>query len=186
VILLVVSVAVALSMDAFAVAVGAAAAQGGLSRRQLARLAWHFGLFQGLMALLGWFAGAALERWVAAWDHWLAAALLTVIGLRMVVEAVRDGDPDAVPPDATRGWSLVGLSVATSIDALAAGVGLAALAVPPGLAATTIAVTAAAFTVAGGLGGRMLGARLGRVAGALGGIVLLGVAVSIPWHHLAG
>lgn len=185
-ILLVASVAVALSMDACAVAIGAAAAQDGLNPRQLARLAWHFGLFQGLMALLGWFAGAALERWVASWDHWLAATLLTMIGLRMIFEAVREPGPDERAADATRGWSLVGLSVATSIDALAAGVGLAALALPALWPAATIGATAAAFTILGGLGGRWLGARLGRFAGAVGGLVLLAVGISIPWHHLGG
>ena len=72
----IVAIAVALAMDAFAVSVAAGVALRQVSGRQTFRLAWHFGLFQALMPVLGWFAGARVNRWVAAWDHWVAFALL--------------------------------------------------------------------------------------------------------------
>lgn len=183
--LLVLSIAVALAMDALAVAAALSVASGGLTVRALARLAGHFGLFQGLMAAFGWVAGATFERWIATWDHWLAAVLLAVVGVRMLVEAFGDADPTARRPDPTRGWSLVGLSVATSIDALGAGVGLGAMSLPLWTPVVTISVTAAVLTAAGGVAGHVIGAGFGRWAVAVGGVVLLVVAVSIPAQHLS-
>jgi putative Mn2+ efflux pump MntP len=179
------SIAAALAMDALAVAAALSAATGGLTPRSLVRLAGHFGLFQGLMAALGWAAGATLETWIATWDHWLAAVLLAAVGVRMLVEAFEKDAPAARRPDPTRGWSLVGLSIATSIDALGAGVGLGAMSLPLWAPAAAIAVTAALLTAVGGLAGGYVGARFGRWAVAIGGAVLLVVAVSIPVQHLA-
>lgn len=183
--LFVLSIAVALAMDALAVAAALSAAAGGLTLRAVTRLAGHFGLFQGLMVALGWMAGATLERWIATWDHWLAATLLAAVGVRMLVEAFEDADPAARRSDPTRGWSLVGLSVATSIDALGAGVGLGAMSLPLWTPAVVIAVTASLLTAVGAIAGGVVGARFGRWAVAVGGVVLLVVAVSIPVQHLA-
>jgi putative Mn2+ efflux pump MntP len=183
--LLVLSIAVALAMDALAVAAALSVASGGLTARALARLAGHFGLFQALMAALGWVAGAALERWIEAWDHWLAAALLAGVGVRMLLDAFGDGEPAARRPDPTRGWSLVGLSVATSIDALGAGVGLGTMSLPLWTPVIAIGITTAVLTTTGGVAGRVIGPRFGRWTVAAGGVVLLVVAVSIPVQHLS-
>ncbi len=122
-------IAIGLAMDAFAVSIAVSVTLGGTSRRQTFRLAWHFGLFQALMPIIGWIAGRSVRPLIESWDHWLAFALLTIVGGRMILEAVRGGDREGRSSDPTRGWSLVVLSIATSIDALAIGLSFAALGV---------------------------------------------------------
>jgi putative Mn2+ efflux pump MntP len=90
-------IALGLAMDAFSVAIGVTVAVGGASGRQTFRLAWHFGLFQALMPVIGWAAGSSIRPWIESWDHWLAFALLVVVGGRMIFEALRTHD-DANPP----------------------------------------------------------------------------------------
>jgi putative Mn2+ efflux pump MntP len=117
-IITILGLAVALAMDAFAVALGTALTLPTLTRRHLFRLGWHFGLFQALMPLIGWLAGRTIQKWIVSVDHWIAFGLLVFVGGRMVWEAIHSEDrPDRGDP--TRGWSLIMLSVATSIDALA-------------------------------------------------------------------
>jgi putative Mn2+ efflux pump MntP len=177
-------IALGLAMDAFAVAIGVSVALRGVTRRQLFRLGWHFGLFQALMPILGWGAGNSIRPWIESWDHWLAFGLLGIVGGRMIVEALRDEDPAAVPTDPTRGWSLVGLSVATSIDALAVGLSFAALGVSVWYPALIIGLVAGCMTVVGALGGCALGRRFGSRMAILGGLVLLAIGIWILIEHL--
>jgi len=122
-------VAVGLAMDAFAAAVAVSVSLRSVSRHQVLRLAWHFGLFQALMPIVGWLAGVSVVAWIAWWDHWFAFALLAFVGLRAIRSGMRGGEPGSSAPDPTRGASLVVLSLATSLDALAAGLSFAALGV---------------------------------------------------------
>ncbi len=179
-----IGIALGLAMDAFAVAVGVSVGLGGTSRRQMFRLAWHFGLFQALMPIIGWAAGTTVRPLIEGWDHWIAFALLTLIGGKMIVEALRGGAADVTTPDPTRGWTLVGLSVATSIDALAVGLSFAALGIEVWFPAAVIGLTAGAMTVLGTLGGRTLGLRLGNRMSAVGGIVLILIGYRIVYQHL--
>ena len=89
--------------------------------RHLFRLAFHFGLFQFLMPVLGWLAGRTVVQYVEAWDHWLAFGLLSFVGGKAIWEAFHQKEQSAHHDDPTRGLTLVMLSVATSIDALAVG-----------------------------------------------------------------
>jgi len=167
-------IAVGLAMDAFAVSLAAAAGGWTTSWRARFRLWFHFGLFQALMPVIGWYGGARLDRWVDAWDHWLAFGLLVWIGVRMIRGARRSGDQERDPADdPTRGRNLVGLSLATSLDALAVGFSFSFLDLDVWTPALIIGVVAAAFSLAGCL----LGGRLGRAAGPrlemLGGVVLV-------------
>ena len=177
-------IALGLAMDAFAVAIGVAVSLGGASRRQTLRLAWHFGLFQALMPILGWAAGTSARPLIESWDHWLAFGLLAVVGVRMIVDAIRDGGRARLSADPTRGWSLVGLSVATSIDALAVGLSFAALGVEVWVPAIVIGVTAAVVTVLGSVGGRQFGLRFGNRMAAVGGVVLIAIGCWIVFEHV--
>ncbi|MBE0595938.1 MAG: manganese efflux pump, partial [Desulfuromonadales bacterium] len=111
-----IGISVALAMDAFAVALGTGLNLQRLTGRHLFRLGFHFGLFQAGMPVLGWLAGISVQRWIAAYDHWIAFALLTLIGGKMIYEAVagQSEEKSRGDRDPTRGWSLVMLSVATS------------------------------------------------------------------------
>ena len=179
------AIAVALAMDAFAVSVAAGLALDRITPRRTFRLAFHFGLFQALMPILGWAGGLTVRSRIEAWDHWVALTLLAFVGGRMLWEAVRGGGSDDERRDPTRGWTLVVLSVATSIDALAVGLSLSVLQVSIWLPALVIGLVALAFTAAGLHLGRLVGGldRLARAANVLGGLVLIGIGLHILWDH---
>lgn len=177
------ALAVALSMDAFAVAVVTALALNVITRRHLFRLSFHFGLFQALMLLAGWLFGSAAYGYVSSWDHWIAFGLLAFVGTRMVWSAVSGGEQTVVP-DRTRGWDLVLLSVATSVDALAVGLSLAMIDSKIALPATVVGVIAAALTMVGMGLGRRVGLLWGKRVEVLGGFVLIAIGVKIVWQHV--
>ena len=173
----------ALAMDAFAVATVVAAGLPRLTKRHIFRLAWHFGLFQALMPIIGWFGGAALSSFMAAIDHWIAFGLLSFLGLRMIWQARRP-DERSKDYDPTRGWSLVGLSVATSIDALAVGLSLGLLGVSIWVPAAIIGSVTIVITYVGTRIGRSAGHYLGQWAERIGGIVLIGIGTRILLTHV--
>ena len=182
--LVLLAIAAGLAMDAFAVAVAIGAMLRDVDVRQTFRLAFHFGLFQALMPVLGWSAGLSVQGRLGSWDHWIAFGLLAVIGSRAVVNALGStGEPAAVP-DPTRGGTLVALSVATSIDALAVGLTFAVLEVTILYPALVIGLVAAAFTFAGLRIGARAGARLGRNVEVAGGLILIAIGVKILLEHL--
>lgn len=181
------AIAMALAMDAFAVAVVTGLADLPLTRRRVFRLAFHFGLFQALMPALGWAVGRAVHRWVGQVDHWIAFALLAFVGGRMIWGALHASDEERHQVgDATRGWSLVMLSVATSIDALAVGLTLAMIGARILVPAVVIGVVAGALTVAGMMLGRWIGTAWGKRVEVLGGLILIVIGARIVWEHLSG
>lgn len=176
-----IALAFGLAMDATAVsAVRGLAAP---PRREIAILPLLFGGFQAGMAALGWLAGVWLGPYIAAWDHWVAFVLLVAIGGKMLIDAWRRDDAAQPPPPGT--WMLyLGLAVATSIDAAAAGITLPLVPVAPWLALLLIGAITAACSLAGCLAGRFAGRRLGSRLAMLGGVVLVAIAVELLLEHL--
>ncbi len=177
------SLSVALAMDAFAVAVVTAFALDKITPRHLFRLSFHVGLFQALMLLAGWLLGSAAYTLLSSVDHWVAFGLLTIVGSRMIWEAWQ-GEPQAIAPDRTRGWDRVLLSVATSIDALAVGLSLALIHVSIVVPALAVGGVATALTILGMAIGRRLGLLWGKRIEILGGWVLIAIGLRILWQHL--
>ena len=177
--------ALALAMDAFAVALGTGAVLSRLTGRHLFRLGFHFGLFQALMPVIGWLAGLTIMQWVEAWDHWIAFSLLAIIGGRMIYEAVSD-EEKADERDPTKGLSLVLLSIATSIDALAVGFSLSVIGVSIWMPALVIGLVAGVLTVVGMLLGGRIGNRWGSRVEIFGGLVLIAIGLKILIEHLSG
>ena len=136
------------------------------------------------MPLLGWLAGSSIVAWIRAWDHWVAFALLAFIGGKMVFEGVFRKEETEYRSDPTRGLTLVLLSIATSIDALAAGLGLGVLGVPILFPCLVIGIVTAFMSALGLLFGKQLGLRFGRGMTVLGGVVLIGIGVRILVVHL--
>ena len=146
----IVLLALALSMDAMAVAAARGLSLPRVLPKHVLLVALFFGGFQALMPLLGWWLGARIGPLVEAWDHWLAFALLGGIGGKMLWEARQADTPNA--PSKGDGFdfkSLLLLAIATSIDALAAGVTLPMLDAPFAFSLATIGVTTAVLSVAG-------------------------------------
>ena len=176
-------VAWGLAMDAFAVSLAAGLAIETLTPRHVFRAAFHFGLFQALMPILGWFLGSTVADTIGAFDHWLAFGLLAGIGGKMLWES-REAESAPSCADPTRGWSLITLSVATSIDALAVGLSVAMLRVTIWGPALLIGVITCALSTIGILLGHRVGCRWGRWAELLGGLVLIGIGTRILISHL--
>ncbi|MBL6929195.1 MAG: manganese efflux pump [Rhodospirillales bacterium] len=178
------AIAVALAMDAFAVAVASGIALKTVSARQTFRLAWHFGLFQAMMPVIGWFLGLSVRAYIEAFDHWIAFVLLGYIGIKMIREAFEEnGDNDRRDP--TKGMTMVMLSIATSIDALAVGLSLSMLGLSIWFPAAVIGVVALLFTGFGMHLGRSVAKAksIGKFAELLGGAVLIGIGGKILWEH---
>jgi putative Mn2+ efflux pump MntP len=180
----VIGIAFGLAMDAFAVAIAAGLTIRPLRGRHVFRLAFHFGLFQFLMPVLGWLAGQTLHQWISAFDHWIAFALLAFIGGKMIWESFGSEEHRENRGDPTRGWLLLTLSVATSIDALAVGLSLAFLRVSIWGPSVVIGIVAATMTAVGMTFGSRVGARFGKWAERVGGLVLVGIGVRILVSHL--
>jgi putative Mn2+ efflux pump MntP len=182
---LVLGVALALAMDAFAISIGVSLILKGLSAQQTFRLALHFGLFQFVMPIGGWAAGKSVIRRIESYDHWVAAGLLLVIAAKMIYESLKGSERSGKKsPDPTRGFSLVMLSVATSLDALAVGLSLAALHVPILYPAAIIGIVAFCLTAVGTRIGPAIGRLIGRSAELAGGLVLVAIAIKILADHL--
>ena len=177
-------IAIGLAMDAFAVAIGAGLQLCQVTNRQKFRLAWHFGLFQAFMPVLGWLAGLTLVEYIEPVDHWIAFGLLAVIGGKMIYEALKHKEEEVDRCDPTKGWSLVLLSIATSIDALAVGLSLAVLGVDIWFPAIVIGIVAGVLTIVGLELGTRFGALLGRRMEVVGGLILIGIGVKILVEHL--
>ena len=165
----IVLIAGGLAMDAFAVSL-AAGASGALDPRAVFRLAFHFGLFQFLMPVLGWTAGVHVAGIVLTAGDWVAAGLLTLVGVRMI----RSGQGMGTGPrqDPSRGITLVTLCVATSLDALAIGFSLALLQVSIWYPSAVIGGVTALLSVGGVHLGARLGTGFGRRMEIAGGVLL--------------
>lgn len=163
-------VAVGLGADAFSVALGVGF--GGVTARQSFRLSWHFGLFQFFMPLVGWTLGHGLAAAVHGYGRWAGGGILLTIGTKMLVESLKHGDRETTN-DQTRGWPLVGLSLATSIDALGVGVSLGVAGAPCVHSAVIIGIVAALMTLGGLWLARTLSALWGKRLETAGAVLLL-------------
>jgi putative Mn2+ efflux pump MntP len=174
-------------MDAFAVSIAAGVTLKQINFRQNFRLAWHFGFFQAMMPILGWSAGLYIRSWIENYDHWVAFGLLTFVAQGMLREASPKEKEEEERKDPTRGVTMVMLSVATSIDALAVGLSLSMLKVTIWTPALIIGLVAGAFTTVGMHLGKKIGTstNLDRYAEIVGGIILLLIGFNILREHNA-
>lgn len=178
-------IALSMSMDAFAVCIGAGTTGQANGPRPNFRMAFHFGLFQFIMPTLGWLVGQAVERYLAMFDHWVAFGLLAFVGGRMIWSGFH-ADREEARNDSSRGWAMVLLSIAVSIDALVIGFSLRLIGVPVWYPAIVIGVVTGLMSLLGLKIGNRLGKRFGHGMEILGGLVLLGIGIRIVMAHLFG
>jgi putative Mn2+ efflux pump MntP len=176
-------IAVGLAMDAFAVSIGAGTTGQANHPRPIFRLAFHLGLFQGLFAYLGWLAGSNIAALISSLDHWIALGLLGFVGGRMIRSGL-DPRTDSHREDLSRGLSLVMVSVATSIDAMAVGLSLGMLHADILGACLIIGVVTSGLSLFGLLAGNRLGQRFGKRMEVLGGLLLIGIGLRILITHV--
>jgi putative Mn2+ efflux pump MntP len=178
-------IAIGLAMDASAVSMAAAAAGFTNNGRAVFRLAFHFGLFQCFMPIAGWALGVGFVGYVKAIDHWIAFFLLALVGIRMIWEGCFP-QPKSQKKDPSRGLTMVMLSVATSIDALAVGLSFAMLEVNIWRPAILIGVITAVLSYGAIILGRQLGQLFGSRMEIIGGMVLIGIGFKILLVQHAG
>lgn len=179
-------IAIGLAMDCFAVSLGVGTAGTARGFRSTFRLFFHFGLFQGGMTLIGWLAGKTIVTFIAGVDHWVAFILLLIVGGRMIRSASRGAGEEPAIPDPTHGLTLVMLSIATSIDALAVGLSLALLSVNVFWSALLIGGVSSALSLVGLTLGNQLGIRFGKSMELLGGVILILIGLRVLVTHLTG
>ncbi len=176
---------VSMSTDAFAAAVGRGAAHRPPLLSALKSGA-VFGVIEAITPVIGWALGLVAAGFVASIDHWIAFVLLAGVGGMMIVQAVRGGDgeeADALPVKAGP-LTLIATAIGTSIDAAAVGVGLAFIGANIWIIAPAIGFSTFVFTTIGMLIGAKVGARFGRYAEILGGVVLVAIGSIILIEHL--
>jgi putative Mn2+ efflux pump MntP len=181
-------IGLSLSMDAFAVSVGAGISIPALKPFHIIRSSFFFGLFQFLMPVAGWFVGGSLASYIEKFDHWVVFTLLSLIGGKMALESLRDRKTAPAEKTGTADirnlWTLVTISVTTSIDALAVGVSFSFM--NQGIWRNALIIGAVTFGVCflGFEFGRRLGRFFEKWAGLAGGLVLIGVGTKILLEHL--
>ena len=170
-------IAVALGCDAFAVGLGVGCRFCG--PRQIFRLSFHFGLFQFMMPLIGWLSGRYILIWAETWGSWIAFGLLLFIGARMVRQGAIPAEEETECPDPTKGFSLVMLSLATSIDALGVGFSLGVLNQNLLMVAVWIGIVAAAMTWSAMKIGNRLSKKFANRIEIIGGLILIIIALKL-------
>ena len=177
--------ALAMSTDAFAAALGKGA---GMSKPRLVdalRAGLIFGVVEAITPVVGWLIGAAAARHVEAWDHWIAFGLLSALGLHMIWKAWQgeEGEPEPANGGGIATLALAGL--ATSIDAMAVGVGLAFVDTPIWIVALVIGICTFCMVSLGIMLGHLAGRLVGKWAEAAGGLILIAVGTAVLIEHLS-
>ncbi len=171
-------ISLALAMDAAAVCLGAASAGYAANKRAVFRLAFHFGLFQALMPLAGYFIGTGFAGFVQTAAPFIAFGLLLFVGGRMIISGL-DKSKEVISKDPSRGMTMVALSVAVSIDAMAVGVSFAFMKVSIWTPVLLIGLVTALISWLAVRIGRDLGTRFGKPMEIFGGLVLVGIGLRI-------
>lgn len=177
------AIGLGVAMDAFAIAICLALSLQKPNYRQALVVALYFGVFQALIPLLGYLLGSQFALIISAFDHWVAFGVLTIIGMKMILES-RKTHHDTCKPSTLSHKVMLPLAFATSIDALAVGISLAFLSVS--IVQAIIIMGGLTFVIA------FIGFRLGRVAGPklqhqanfFGGIILIAMGIKILIEHL--
>ena len=178
---------VGLAMDAFAVSICKGLAMRKVNKKQAVIIALFFGGFQAIMPVIGWLLCKGFQTYIEAFDHWIAFALLAFIGVKMIIETLREKEDDVVieemdPPLDMK--EMLMLAIATSIDAFAVGISLAALDRPIVESAAIIGVVTFVISIIGVYIGKFFGNRYKKRAELTGGIILVLIGVKILCEHM--
>lgn len=178
-------VALAMSTDAFAAAIGKGSSLHKPRFKEALRTGLIFGAIETITPMIGWGIGHVATRFVESWDHWIAFGLLLALGLHMIYNGFKKEEDVVEKPGQHSFFILAVTAVATSIDALAVGVGLAFVDVNIFVAAASIGLATTVMVTLGVLLSRAIGTMAGKRAEVVGGIVLMLVGATILYEHLS-
>ena len=181
--------AVSLTFDTFAVSVGGGISMPNIKLSRKAMIIAFFGIFQAVYLFAGWFIGGKAANFIIEWDHWVAFAILSYLGGKMLIDAIKgeDGDDKTNKCDFLCWKRLSVLATATSIDAIAVGASLAMLQIDTVQIAYTTFFTFIATALAsyiGLQGGSRLGHKAGKKAEIWGGVILIVIGMKILIEHV--
>lgn len=175
-------VAIALSMDSFAVSLSNGLSIKKLSAFKILIIASFFAFFQAFMPLLGWLSGMGIENYIESIDHWIAFILLSIIGGKMIYEGITSQNEHQTK--SFKYSSIVSESIATSIDAFVVGISFSILDIAIVNSVIIIGIVTFIFSILGLYLGKYLGKKIGKPAEILGGIILIGIGSKILIEHL--
>ena len=175
-------IAIALAIDAFSVSVIAGLFNKNPDFRYYFRISFHFGMFQFLMPIIGYFLGFYLQELLQSIDHWIAFGLLLIIGVKMIMDSFSK-EENKKRKDPSKGYTLILLSIATSIDALAIGITLGVLNQDIFFPSVIIGLICLVFSIAGIFIGKTFGKYFKRVE-IFGGIILIAIGTKILIEHI--
>lgn len=176
--------ALGLSMDSFAVSLTSGVVLQQFRWLKSIKIAFCLALFQALMPLIGWFVGKEFQHYIESYDHWIAFSVLLFLGVRMILEATGRETNCSCCFDPSRMRTLLCLSLATSVDALAVGVSLAFLQIEMVLPTVMIGVVTFVCSIVGLYIGVHFGRRLKSSAEIFGGVILICIGIKILVEHL--
>jgi putative Mn2+ efflux pump MntP len=176
-------IGIGLSFDSFAVSVSCGLMKREIRFFQACPVAFSLAFFQALFPVIGWIIGSSLKNLIAAFDHWIAFGLLAFIGVKMILEGMK---PDGVLKNFNPfKWSvIIGLSVATSIDALVVGLSFGFLNLPILFPVVVIGAVTFLASMLGMLFGKNIPARRSHQSLIIGGIILTAIGIKILVEHL--
>jgi len=175
--------AIGLSFDSFAVSVSSGIIRNRILFFDASKIAFSLAFFQGTMPVIGWFLGRSINETIAEFDHWIAFSLLGLLGLRMIVNSLRDRE-ETIILDPLRPAVLLTLSIATSIDALVVGISFAFFEINIIMAVLLIGGVTFIVSMLGILFGKKIGTRFGNRIEILGGVIMIAIGVKILLEHL--
>ncbi len=173
--------AIGLCFDTFAVSVSSGLIRKEIVFWQATRIAFFLALFQALMPVLGWLGGITIKSWIEPFDHWVALGILTVLGIKMIIESLKaDEDKNIDPLDLK---VIISMALATSIDAFAVGISFAIIQVNMILAVLIIGSVTFIASMLGILFGKKTGSHFGQKMEILGGLILIAIGIKIVIEH---
>lgn len=177
-------IAIGLSVDSFAVSLSCGLILSKITFWKASRIGFSLAIFQAMMPLIGWFIGLKIEKYVISFDHWLAFGLLSLIGSRMIFESLKheEDSPKKINPLDFK--VLIGMSIATSIDALIVGISFAFIDINLYVTTFIIGFTTFFFSMLGILFGKKTGKHFGKSMEIIGGLFLILIGVKILLEHL--
>ncbi len=175
-------IAIALSFDAMAVAAANGAHHHQMKTKKALKIAFYFGFFQFIMPLIGYVLGIGLVQFISGIDHWIAFILLTILGVKMLIESFKKEEEKKIDIHSFK--ILLTQSVATSIDALIVGITIALLPVNIWLSVSIIGITTFVLSLISIYIGKKSGEKWGKKAEIIGGIVLIVIGLKILLGHI--
>jgi manganese efflux pump family protein len=172
---------IGLCFDTFAVSVSSGLIKKEILFWQAFRIAIILAFFQATMPLFGWLGGITIKNWIEPFDHWFALGILSVLGVKMLIESQKNSTDKNIDPMDIK--VIVSMALATSIDAFAVGISFAIIQVNMIVAFLVIGSVTFIVAMLGILFGKKAGSHLGSKMEIIGGLILIAIGIKIVIEH---